>query len=149
MARLPSADGACRIRSAYGLMQSLNAQGLSSGEGYPQPSRITGGRDIFEDTTANLYSYLVMQRYITPDQLVSPADFVTDPDQDYDWTLYNPRERVYWDPSFSADLSEVSNVSYAHALLQRSAEAELGFRNGTSKFIPGLRESWSARRCGD
>ena len=41
-----------------------------------------------------------MQRYITPDQLVSPADFV-DPDQDYDWTLYNPRERVYWDPSFS------------------------------------------------
>lgn len=98
----------------YGLMQSMNAQGLSSGDGYPQPSKVTGSGDLSEDTTANLYSYLVMQRYITPDQLVSPADFFTDPDEDYDWTLYSPRDRMYWDPSFSADLSDISNVSYAH-----------------------------------
>ncbi|MCH2134497.1 MAG: hypothetical protein MK116_12185 [Phycisphaerales bacterium] len=99
----------------YGLMQTLNVQALGSNEGFPQPSVISGSRDISEDTTANLYSYLVMQRYIQPSQLVSRSDVVwVEPDEDYDWSAYDPRGGVYWDPSFSADLSDISNVSYAH-----------------------------------
>ena len=63
--------------------------------------------------------------------------FVTDPDQDYDWH-YN-RERVY--PSFSADLSDVSNVSYAHAHVRRSAEGTGVPKWDFSSFRSS--ESWS------
>ena len=98
----------------YALMQGLNVSGLSSGEGMPIPSEISGRRDISEDTTANLYSLLVMQRYIAPEKLVSKADYMVDPDEDYDWTVYDPREGIYWDDSFKANLEDISNVSYAH-----------------------------------
>ncbi|MEE2908499.1 MAG: type II secretion system protein [Planctomycetota bacterium] len=98
----------------YALMQGLNTVGLSTGDGMPVPSEVSGRRDISEDTTANLYSYLVMQRFISPDHLVSPADYMVDPDDDYDWSAYDPRAGVYWDPSFEADLTDISNVSYAH-----------------------------------
>ena len=98
----------------YALMQGLNVAGLSSGEGMPVPSEVSGSRDIGEDTTANLYSLLVMQRYVTPDKLVSRADYMVDPDEDYNWAAYDPRGGVYWDSSFEANLNDISNVSYAH-----------------------------------
>ena len=113
----------------YALMQSLNAASLGSGEPFPQPSEISGSRDIADDTTANLYSVLVMQRLVPANQLVSQADFLVDVDRDYDFTMYDPRSRVYWDPAFSADLHEDSNVSYAHMPL----------------YGDRLRDNWSAQ----
>ena len=98
----------------YALMQGLNTTGLSTGEGMPVPSEVSGSRDSSEDTTANLYSLLIMQRYVSPEKLVSKADYMVDPDDDYDWSVYDPREGIYWDSSFSADLADISNVSYAH-----------------------------------
>jgi competence protein ComGC len=98
----------------YGLMQALNVQALGSGEDLPVPSEASGSGDISENTTANLYSLLIMQRYVSPEKLVSKADFVVEPDDDYDWSAHDPRNGVYWDSTFSADLDDVSNVSYAH-----------------------------------
>ena len=98
----------------YALMQSMNVAALGGNQDYPRPSEISGSRDLTEDTTAHLYSVLVMQRLVTPEQLVSRADTLVEVDRDYDFRCYDPRSRVYWDPSFSADLDEDSNVSYAH-----------------------------------
>ena len=98
----------------YALMQSLNVAALGSNEDFPRPSELSGSRDLGDDTTANLYSLMVMQRMISPKQLVSKVDTLVEVDDDYDFLQYDPRSRVYWDPAFSADLDDISNVSYAH-----------------------------------
>lgn len=97
--------------------QALIASGMSRGmdQAWMNPAVVSGTRDVTLNTTANFYSMLVMERLTAPRQLVSKGDqgFV-EIDADYDMTAYDPRNGIYWDPQFVADLSRLSNVSYAH-----------------------------------
>ena len=68
------------------------------------------------DTTANLYSVLIMHNFYLPELCVGP----TEPSKNvsiiknYNYDAYNPLENIHWDDSFSADLDAKSHVSYAH-----------------------------------
>lgn len=80
------------------------------------PSEYSGSGDRRQDTTANLFSSMLMQNYTIPAQLISGNEYNNwvRADEDYNMSLYDPRGGVYWDPSFVADLEDVSNVSFAH-----------------------------------
>jgi len=101
------------------LMQSLNAGslgGLRSGDGFPRPSAETGRAE--DDTTANVYSLLIARRVVSPEALVSPLDQAwVEVATDYDWGSWQGSDDPPWDQRFSADLEDVSNVSYAHLVL--------------------------------
>jgi prepilin-type N-terminal cleavage/methylation domain-containing protein len=94
------------------------------------------------NTSAAMYSVSIMMNYLTPNILVSPTEpsgLVAVKD-DYDWSLYNPAENVYWDADpegnpppnarpgyvpFATNLSSknphtgspICNASYAHTPL--------------------------------
>jgi hypothetical protein len=75
-----------------------------------------GDEDVTRNTTANLYSCLIAQAYLSPDLLISPIERnpkVTE-DTDYNYDAYQPSRDTYWDATFAADLEAGSNVSYAH-----------------------------------
>jgi prepilin-type processing-associated H-X9-DG protein len=98
------------------LYQSMAVQ-AQLGEGrFLVPSALTRSRDRRDDTTANLFSAMIAQNYVAPDQLYSANEFnpYVWPDEDYDYLAYNPAEDVHWDPGFVADLALDSNVSFAH-----------------------------------
>ncbi len=98
------------------LYQSMAVQ-AQLGEGrFLVPSGLTRRRDHGDDTTANLFSAMVAQHYVAPDQLFSANEFnpYVWPDEDYDYLIYNPAQDVHWDPGFVADLAVDSNDSFAH-----------------------------------
>ncbi|MCP3906275.1 MAG: hypothetical protein GY715_21845 [Planctomycetes bacterium] len=104
--------------SLYALHQSLVVNAQSNKERFITPSGLTDG-GIEEDTTANLFSAMVMGQYIKPEQLISGNEYsgYVEVDHDYDYTRHDPSAGVYWDPRFEADLFELSNVSFAHVPL--------------------------------
>ena len=75
-----------------------------------------GPEDIVLNTTANIYSAMVVQRYLYLDALISPIERNKNVkvDSDYDFSDYDPAQDVYWDSDFAADLESLSNTSYAH-----------------------------------
>ena len=103
--------------------------------GRDSPGR--GPEDVRANTSAAMYSACIMQNYFTPMILIAPTEpsgFVA-VKSDYDWSLYDPIEDVYWDadeqgnnvsdnPSyipFSVDLDidthgsgRLCHTSYAH-----------------------------------
>jgi type II secretory pathway pseudopilin PulG len=135
-----SAWGASEMMQLQALGQSLLTHGLGTGMDsmYPRPSAADGSQDRTLDTTANLYSLLVMERMTMPKQLVRKGDRgYVEVDTDYDWTTYSPRNHVYWDPSFVADLDQLSNVSYAHMPLT-GRRVEDQWRTSMSSDFPLL-----------
>jgi hypothetical protein len=80
------------------------------------PSELSGSKDVSDNTTANLFSAMVMQQYTTCKQLFSKNEFsgYVQEKYDYDFTGYNPSRRTYWDETFMADLADLSNTSFAH-----------------------------------
>ena len=93
-----------------GLVNRLPLNGVET------PGR--GEEDESLNTTASLYSVMVMQNYLSPELLISPLERnpnVDAMDNDfYDFDAYSPATSRYWDPSFKADLVTGSNVSYGH-----------------------------------
>ena len=81
---------------------------MTNGEGFLIPSKLSGSNDVTENTSANFWSALILQNLVAAKQLVSPTD--------RGWVEEAPysQNRSLWDPDFSADLDETSNVSYAH-----------------------------------
>jgi hypothetical protein len=77
--------------------------------------------DITVNTTAGLYSLLVVQAYATPDLLVSPLESnpLVRVHADYDYDAWAPDADVYWDPTFAADLETGSGASFAHRPIDR------------------------------
>jgi len=74
-----------------------------------------GDENIRLNVHQNLYSVCIMQNYFSPELCVGPTEpnarvVVKD---DFDWSLYNPLEGVYWDFDFKASLNIRSNLSYA------------------------------------
>lgn len=81
------------------------------------PGEMGGGQsDVTQNTTANLFSAMVMSRYTPCKQLISGNEYnnYVWEKNDYDFTASDPARGVHWDPTFAADLSKLSNVSFAH-----------------------------------
>ncbi len=100
----------------YGLFQSMAVHAAEDRNRFIVPSNIAASRDISLDTTANLFSAMVMQNYTVPRQLISGNEYSGYVEEylEYDYTRYNPAAHEYWDPNFKADLHDLSHVSYAH-----------------------------------
>jgi prepilin-type processing-associated H-X9-DG protein len=83
---------------------------------YITPSEMTATKDVGLNTTANLMSAMVMNHYATCKLLMSANEYspYVLEKTDYDYEAYNPTTRVMWDTTFEADLSNISNTSYAH-----------------------------------
>lgn len=118
--------------------QSMLAGGLGSGfdAAWLSPASVSRGSDIGLNTTANLYSLLIMEQRVQPTHLVSRGDRgLVEVDTDYDFTVYDPRDGVHWDPSFTADLARGSNASWAHMPLQ-GARFDNHWRSSMSGSFP-------------
>ena len=68
------------------------------------------------NTTANLFSAMVMQNYAPCKQLISGNEYsgYVQEKTNYNFAAHNPGEGVFWDQTFQADLAKESNVSFAH-----------------------------------
>ena len=117
------------------LHQVMTIFAEDSGGDYPRPGLIdrlpvhrdgaevhlpgVGDEDPSRNTTANLYSALIIQNYFTAELAISPVD--RNPNvrlkADYNYDAYDPTEDLYWDATFLADLETGSNASYAHLAL--------------------------------
>lgn len=100
----------------YAVTQSLIVGANDYRGQYLTPALLAGEDDPRLNTTAALFSAIVMQNYTTPEQLIAGNEYsgYVEMDEDYDFLLYDPGAGVYWDPAFAADLHNLSNVSYAH-----------------------------------
>jgi hypothetical protein len=137
---------------------SLSA-GTLSGSGFPLPSRAAFRHDandpVPEDFTvnhsANIYSMLVMEEYVSPRTLVSPVEVlghVTPFDPDYG--RYSPADGIYWDDRFVMHIHDPAvgaNGSYAHLVavgerrhLTRQATAMPLFGNRAPGPAPGAQK---------
>jgi prepilin-type N-terminal cleavage/methylation domain-containing protein len=78
-----------------------------------------GPEDVALNHTGPLYSALIAQEYFQPNLVVGPTEVneLIVEDDNYDFSLYDPSSDTYWDPNFVADLTNVSNTSYAHMAL--------------------------------
>jgi hypothetical protein len=102
----------------YALHQGLFINAQSNRDRFLRPSDLTEG-DAAEDTTANLFSAMVMGQYCKPEQLISGNEYsgYVEVDEDYDYLVYDPSGGVFWDPRFEADLYDLSNTSFANVPL--------------------------------
>jgi prepilin-type N-terminal cleavage/methylation domain-containing protein len=101
-----------------------------------------GQERLNANNTHNLYSMCIAQEYFKPGILIGPTEVneIVVADNDYDYTMHNPAQNKFWDPSFTACIdgstqahagsfegqsgisswggqarpSEECNVSYAH-----------------------------------
>lgn len=151
--------------SAMGLTDSLNLSQVyqtlharrasSPREGFPHPSKYTN--DPSDDTSAALWSLMLAQNMFQPKMLVSALDggYVEEYER-YDFGAIDPGDGYYWDPGFSADLHDVSNVSFAHVPLHgRRKEHWTGWKMDSSFPLIGNRgpedgvESYDSVTCPD
>jgi hypothetical protein len=112
-----------------GIHQSFVLFAQNNMDRYPLPSALdisgdtVAGTPESKDTTANIYSILVYQNFLTPELLVSPVETNKQIEVygKYSYTepakAVNPRKAL-WDPSFSGDFTGTakSHASYAHAM---------------------------------
>jgi hypothetical protein len=102
------------------IAQASFIAGQNSGlKGAPSPSERLGAKTNSADTTANIYSLLVAERYAEPSLLISKNE--RNPNvwmrENYNYNAVQPSQKSYWDETFRADLTKESNVSYAHVPL--------------------------------
>ena len=99
----------------------LGSNALLGDSPFITPAAVAGAEDVSLNNTANLYSAMVMQRYTIPAQLISGNEYSPNvwQDEQYNYAAYDPYDRVFWDPTFVADLDLESNVSFAHVPLYR------------------------------
>lgn len=88
-------------------------------KGAPTPSQRKGTDSNAPDTTANIYSLLIAERFADTSMLISKNE--RNPNvwekENYNFSAVRPEQKSYWDENFRADLTRESNVSYAHVPL--------------------------------
>ncbi len=124
MRKSVTGDGQATPGSAWGyqdqiqiqtIVKAMTIDAMSGRESFLVPSEMTGSDDVSENTSTSFWSAMIMQRLVNPEQLIAPGDQGwVEQMEGYDYSAYDPRNRVYWDDAFSTDLNELSNVSYAH-----------------------------------
>jgi hypothetical protein len=99
-----------------GLYQSMLVNAGDNKGQFLTPGELGGRSDAAKNTTANLYSAMVMEQYTSCKALISANEYsgYVQEKLDYNHAAYNPSAGVFWDPTFVADLARFSNVSYAH-----------------------------------
>ncbi|MBL9121911.1 MAG: hypothetical protein JNL80_18540 [Phycisphaerae bacterium] len=102
------------------MAQACFIAGQNNGlKGAPTPSQRLGAKGTSSDTTANVFSLLIAERYADPSLLVSKNE--RSPNvwerENYNYQAVQPSQRSYWDENFKADLTKESNVSFAHVPL--------------------------------
>ncbi len=98
-----------------GLYQGFAIYALENNGRFLVPSDLTRSGDPADNTTANMYSAMIAANYIVPAALISQNEYGNVyEDDDYNYSAVQPQNDQFWDPNFSADLWEESNVSYAH-----------------------------------
>jgi hypothetical protein len=112
-----------RLHSLY---QWLYADAAGRRDRFFRPSEVDHSEDWTRDTTANLFSALVMERAVTCENLISKNEFsgYVEPYESYDFLAYDPANGVHWDPNFRADLADISNTSYAHMPLYGARQSK-------------------------
>lgn len=100
----------------YTIATSMVTFASDHGGRFLTPSELSGSGDVSQNTTASLYSAMIMENYVSPDKLVSGNEYNgwVVPIEDYDFLARDPGAGIYWDPTFEADLEDYSNVSFAH-----------------------------------
>ncbi len=83
---------------------------------YLTPAGVARSSDRSLNTTANFYSAMVAQNYVSPQNLISANEYsgYVEPMHDYDFTRYDPQRGRYWDENFRANLHRLAHVSFAH-----------------------------------
>lgn len=105
-----------------GMLASTDITGASrrsSGGGFPVPSLVQGQARRELDTSASMWSLVVMQHGVAPRMLISANERNPNVEvcEQYDFRAYDPAAGVFWDPKFKANLADGSNVSFAHVPL--------------------------------
>jgi hypothetical protein len=78
---------------------------------------------------------MIAQNLTTPENLIAKGDNGWVEKANYDWRAVNSRVGQYWDPNFSTDFNEMSNVSYAHMPLY-GARLKRWWRNDARGIFP-------------
>ncbi len=101
------------------IFQSLVAHAHASEGRLLVPADVAGRSEGELNTTADLFSALIASHLTVPDQLISANEYspLVWPDDDYDFTAYDPAAGIFWDRRFVADLELRSNDSFAHVPL--------------------------------
>jgi len=130
-----------------GLAQCMVVWANNHNGEYPLPSAIditdstVAEKGRGKDTTANIFSTLIFNGFISPEISISPAEANTSGlqrDEDY---VYNAPPKAIdpanalWDPAFSADFTNgnISNFSYAH--LQSSGTRGVSGAKPTGRLL--------------
>jgi len=96
-----------------------------------------GEEDKSINTTQAMYSACIAGDFFTAPVLVGP----TEPNGnvvvkgDYNFEQYSPINDSYWDPTFSADVTSISNVSYSHSTI--------GGKAGASNWNDNVNSRWA------
>lgn len=103
----------------HALHQSMTLGADDFRDQFITPRALTGSDDRALDTTANLFSAMVMYQYLPVEQLIAANEYsgYVLADDDYDFNAYDDLGQTFWDPSFQADLHDLSNTSFAHVPL--------------------------------
>ncbi len=99
------------------IYKGMTIAALSNNGDYLVPSKVARSRDWSLNTTANLYAMMLHQRLVAAEQLISPNDYGNVEQYDGMSAYSNMNSgsgNVPWSTAFKADLSRVSNTSYAH-----------------------------------
>ncbi len=98
------------------LFQSMVLGAQENKDRFLIPSEFARSNDQSLNTTANLFSAMVMAQYTPPKQLISGNEYsgYVEEKIDYDLAAYDPSGKTVWDTSFKADLKKLSNVSFAN-----------------------------------
>ena len=91
------------------IVKAMTIDAMTGREDFLIPSVLSRSNDVYDNTSANFWSALVMQNLVAREQLVSPNDNGWIEPAGYDYVSGG-----FWDTSFSTDLSQTFNVSYAH-----------------------------------
>ena len=105
----------------------------------PQPIPSSAAEDATQNTTAALYSLMIMFEYIPSGLPISPRERNPNVREiaQYDYAAYRPAEWTFWDESFKADLEVESHTSYAHLLLH-GARMRMRWRHTNDSNTPIL-----------
>lgn len=116
-------NGEATPGSAWGLQNQIQLQTMVHGmiadsfgreNEFLVPSVLSESLDDQENTSANFWSAMISQNIVSPEQLIAKGDNGWVEKASYDWLAVNARDGTFWDPNFSTDFNEMSNVSFAH-----------------------------------
>jgi prepilin-type N-terminal cleavage/methylation domain-containing protein len=116
-----------------------------------------GSENQSQNSTANMFSAVIAQRYFNTDLVIGPTEVnpVVAEYKDYNYNQYDPATDKYWDTGYKAEIhkdqaSGVCHTSYAHLALCGERK-KTNWRNSTDSTKPllGTRGTKNGTNTGD